>query len=135
MSNSIIRAELTTRLRAWADAQVPKVPIAFENAAFTKPLTGSFLQPVLVPNITIDADLAGTHQRLVGIFEIACWSPSGKGIVTVESLSASVIALFPLLPTVGTVHIQSTPYAGQAQPEPSGWIVVPVTVMYRYETI
>lgn len=133
MSNSIIRAVLETRLKAWADAQVPKIPFAPQGASFTKPNSGGFLEPILLPNGTINNDLSGKRKTHIGIFEVRCWYPSGKGMGDVEKLSNSIINLFPLLPKIGSVSIENTPYAEQPELDTSGWIIVPVMIMYRYE--
>lgn len=134
MSNAIIRAALETRLKAWADAQVVKIPIAFEGVSFTKPSSGPYLQPLLIPNVTVNQDLSGARKTLLGLFEVACWWPSGKGMGGVEKLAQSVVELFPLLPKSGVVSIESTPYAERPVLDESGWIVVPVIILYRYES-
>lgn len=134
MSNSIIRAAFETRLKAWADAQVPKIPIAFEGKSFTKPASGGYLQPLLVPNVTVDADLSGRRKRLLGIFEVNCWYPSGTGMGGVEQLAQSIVSLFPLLPKLGNVSVENTPYAERQMEDEAGWLIVPVVIMYRYET-
>ena len=133
MSNSIIRAELEGKLKTWADAQVPRVPIAFEGVSFTKPTTGAFLEPLLIPNVTAD-NLAGSRKTSLGIFEVRCWYPSGKGMGGVEQLTNSIINLFPLLPKTGVVSIENTPYAEHPQIDEAGWLIVPVLVFYRYES-
>ena len=135
MSNTIIRATLINKLRTWADAQVPKIPIAYENASFTKPLTGGFLQPTLVPNLTMSHELSGVRQTMLGIFEILCWYPSTKGMVGADALSDSVNALFQLLPKIGNVHMQNINHTSRPMLDDSGWIVVSVTIPYRYETV
>lgn len=133
MSNSIIRAELETRLKAWADAQTPKVPIAFENVPFVKPLDGVYLEAFLVPNITLDVAVDGSRQRHLGIFQVNCWAKSGKGMRQVEKLAQDVIDLFPLLPKVGVVSVDRTPVAESRLMDSAGWVIVPVTIPYRYE--
>lgn len=133
MSNNLIRAELETRLYTWANAQSPKIPIAFEGVAYTKPSDGVFLEAILIPNITNDVDVAATRQRLMGIFQVNCWAKSGKGMGEVERLANSIIDLYPILPKTGNVSIESTPYAGSPIHDTSGWVVIPVTIPYRYE--
>lgn len=134
MSNAIIRAALETRLKTWADAQTTKIPIAFEGASFTKPSTGPYLQPLLIPNITMDANISCTRKTLYGMFEVACWYPSGRGMGGVEQLTQSIINLFPVLPKIGSVSVENTPYAERPFIDDSGWIIVPVVIMYRYES-
>lgn len=133
MSNPIIRSELETRLKTWADAQTPKVPIAFEGIAFSKP-TGPFLEPLLFPNIVSDTTLAGDRQTYRGIFEVRCWCPSGRGMGAVERMASNIASLFPLLPKTGKVSVENTPYTERPQLDEAGWTIVPVMIMYRYES-
>jgi hypothetical protein len=133
MSNSTIRSTLETKLKVWADAQSPKIPVAFEGVSFNKPATGPYLEPLLIPNITSHNELSGQRTTRIGIFEVRCWWPSGKGMGGVEQLADKVATLFPMLPKVGSVSIENTPYAEHPQFDESGWIIVPVLVMYRYE--
>lgn len=134
MSNTVIRTELETRLKQWADAQVPKIPISFEGVPFTKPTSGVFLEAVLIPNVTLDTDVSASGKRRLGLFQVNCWAKSGKGMREVETLAQSVIDLFPILPKTGTVSIESTPFADQPLDDPAGWIIVPVLIQYRYES-
>jgi hypothetical protein len=134
MSNIIIRSELESRLKTWADAQVPKVPVAFEGMAFTKPSTGVFLEPTLIPMSTEDANVSGTRKRCYGVFHVNCWAKSGTGMRQVETLAQSIVTLFPLLPKTGAVSIESTPFVHEHDTDPAGWLIVPVTIQYRYES-
>lgn len=134
MSNSIIRSVFETQLKTWADAQVPKIPIAFEGASFSKPSSGTFLEPTLLPNVTLNHDLSGLRKTYLGIFEVKCWCQSGRGMGKVEQLAGSIINLFPMLPKAGVVSVEQTPHAEHTHLDDSGWIVVPVLILYRYET-
>jgi hypothetical protein len=134
MSNIIIRSELESRLKAWADAQVPKVPIAFEGMAFTKPADGVFLEPTLVPSITLDVDVSAKRKRRYGIFNVNCWAKSGTGMRQVETLAQGIVDAFPIYPKVGAVSIESTPFVHGHENDASGWLIVPVTIQYRYES-
>jgi hypothetical protein len=133
MSNAIIRATLESRLKAWADSQTPKIPIAFEGAPFTKPTTGAYLQPLLIPNITLNSDLSGKRNTLLGIFEVNCWIQSGRGMGGVEQIVNNIVNLFPVVPKTGNVSVENTPHAERPMVDDSGWIIVPVVIMYRYE--
>ena len=134
MSNALIRKAFESKLKTWADAQVPKIPIAFEGASFSKPNSGAYIEPVLIPNVTINNELSGKRTTLLGIFEVRCWHPSGTGMGGVEQLASSIINLFPLLPKVGRVSVESTPHSEQPSFDDAGWIIVPVLIFYRFET-
>lgn len=132
MSNAIIRASLESKLKAWADAQVPPIPIAFQGVPFTKPSTGLFLEPYLIPNETFNKELSGKRKTYIGLFQVNCWAPSGTGMGQVEQLSQSIVDLFPIVPKIGAVSIEQTPAAGRPMPD-DGWVIVPVTIKYRME--
>lgn len=134
MSNSVIRKELEGKLAAWASAQNPKIPVAYENTPFTKPSSGVFLEAFLIPAITLDRDVTGAGKRYLGMFQINCWAREGRGMAEAEALSASVIALFPMLPKQGNVSIEGTPYAEPSILDSAGWVITPVTIKYRYDT-
>lgn len=134
MSNKIIRAELETRLKAWADAQVPKIPVAFEGVSFTKPTSGPFIECFLLPSATLDSNVSATRKTRLGIFHVNVWAQSGKGMGQVESLAQSIVELFPILPKTGTVSIERTPFAGDHQDDIAGWLIIPVTIQYRHES-
>lgn len=134
MSNASIRAELETRLKTWADAQNPQVPIAFQNSPFTKPANGPFLEPILIPNETLNKTVAGTRKTHIGLFQVNCWAASGGGMRQVEQLAQSIVDLFPILPKTGTVSIEKTPEAERPMSDGSGWVIVPVMIKYRMET-
>lgn len=134
MSNKIIRAELETRLKMWAASQPTKIPVAYEGVAFTKPTDGMYLETFLLPTDVIDSDLAATRKRYIGIFQVNCWAKSGKGMGQVEQLAQNIIDLFPILPKTGAVSIERTPYAEGSILDDTGWIIVPVTIEYRYES-
>lgn len=134
MSNAKIRAELETRLKTWADAQSPQIPIAFQNVAFTKPANGPYLEPFLMPNATLNRTVDGKRKTYIGLFQINCWAQSGTGMGAVEALAQSVVNLFPMLPKTGAVSIEKTPEAAHPLPDDTGWVIVPVTVEYRMET-
>lgn len=129
-----IRSELETRLKTWADAQSPKIPIAFEGVPFTKPPGTPFLQAYLMPAVTINPTVDGIRSREVGIFQVNCWVADGKGSAEAEALARNIINLFPLVPKTGTVSIEKTPSMASPLID-DGWRVVPVTITYRQELI
>lgn len=133
MSNKIIRAELETRLKTWADAQNPRLPIAFQNAAFTKP-NGPYLEAYLLPNATLNKTVDGKRKTYMGIFQVNCWYPSGKGMGPVEQIAQDIVNLYPMLPKIGAVSIEKTPDAEGPEWDTSGWVIVPVVIHYRMET-
>jgi hypothetical protein len=131
MSDALIRAELETRLMTWASAQ--GIPVAWEQVDFEKPTT-KFLQPYLIPVDTLNPTTDGKRARSIGLFQVNCWAPVGKGMGEVEALAQAVIDLFPLLPKTGAVSIEQTPSTARPIADEPGWIIVPVTIKYRNES-
>ena len=128
-----VRAELETKLKAFADAQVPVVPIAFEDTPFTKPTNSPFLECVIVPAATFNVTVDGNRIRELGVMQVNVWYPSGQGAGKGEALANKVIAHFPVVPISGTVVVTQTPFKSRAIKDESGWRIVPVTVNYRQE--
>lgn len=134
MSTPIIRAALETRLANWAAAQVPAIPVSYQNVSFTKPTSGLFLECILIPNVTLDREVTGAKHTRYGLFQVNCWGPQGTGMRAAEALAESVATLYPVFPKVGVVSVEQTPHVGAALDGGSGWELVPVLVKYRYET-
>lgn len=130
MSNQLIRASLEGRLQTLATSL--GVSVAWENVAFEKPTT-KFLEPFLIPVTTINTDVAGHRATYLGMFQVNCWAPTGNGMGDVSALAQSVIDAFPMLPKSGAVSIESTPSAAPPMEDEQGWVIVPVTIKYRYE--
>lgn len=135
MSTIDIRTELETRLKTWADSKSPKVQIAFQNVAFTKPVGLPFLECILIPNTTVNNEISGTRKTHLGLFQVNCWAPKGAGMRQAESLAQSVSDLYPILPKTGSVSIEQTPSIGRGILDDSGWIIVPVLIKYRHEAV
>lgn len=133
MSNAVVRAALETKLKQWADSQSPAVPVSFENVSFTKPSDGTFLECMLIPNMTLNKEVSGSRATLVGLFQVNCWARQGKGMRAAEQLAQNVINLYPIVPKTGAVSIEGTPYAESPLYDNSGWIIVPVVINYRLE--
>lgn len=130
---NIIRQELETRLKAFADAQTPPVLLSYEAVPFIKPTNfAPFLQCFFIPSITLNTDVAGSHKRELGIFQVNVWCADGNGSATIEALAQGVIDAFPIIPKTGSVSIEQTPHMSAAIID-NGWRIVPVTIRYRLE--
>lgn len=133
MSIPTIRAALESRLKTWADAQNPVVKIAFQGVGFQKPST-PFLECFLIPNVAMHRDVAATHERHLGFFQVNCWAPSGSGMGQAEALAQSIKALYPVMPKTGSVSIESPPKIDKALVDSTeAWVIVPVLITYRFE--
>lgn len=131
MSNAVIAAALETRLKTLADSL--GVLVAWEGREFLKP-EGMWFEAFLLPNETMNYELSGTRKTYLGLFQVNCWAPTGRGLGPLRALAQSVIDEFQLVPKTGSVSIEATPTADRPiESDPSGWVAVPVLIKYRYE--
>jgi hypothetical protein len=137
MSDALVRAAFETRLLAWANAQVPAIPVAFENASFTAP-DGRYARAYLLPAPTACETFNGEHRRRMGVFQVSLCMPIGTGPGAAATLAASLDAAFPLSTpmTQGSIKVflLSPMSPGPALQEPTHFIV-PVSCTYRADTI
>lgn len=136
MSQKAIRALYEGRLNTWAKARVPALPVAFQNAAFTKPSTGSYLRAFLLPNDTDSRYLEGTDRVYMGVFQVSIVAPLNGGPAVAEGILSELDALFPAyLDLTSTLKVTTiTPLsAAPAQQEPDAY-VIPASFSYRATT-
>ena len=133
MSNAA-RVELETRLAAFAAAQTPALPIAWEGVPFTKPSTGGYLEAFLLSANTINPTVDGKRKRDLGIFQVIVYFPDGSGVGTLETVAQGIVDAFPVVPQSSTVVITNTPSTTHTTPDTSGWRWLPVSIPYRIES-
>lgn len=96
MSDRLIRAAFETRLNIWANARIPKLPIAFEDVAFNPPSDGgTYLQAYLLPARTDSQDLEGAHTAFFGVFQVSIVTASGNGRGAASAIADELRELFP----------------------------------------
>jgi hypothetical protein len=127
-----IRSEIESRLAAYAAAQTPKIPVAYENVGFTKPTTGCYLEIFMLNSTATSRDVGASGVRYKGMFQINCYAPLGAGMSTVDALADAVIQVYPVLPKVGTVSVEAPLNASAGIPV-DGFMCVPVTGRFRVE--
>ena len=136
MSNAIIRSALESRLKTWADAQVPPIPIAYQNAPFTAPTQSRYLRAYLLPAETSSRLVEGTDRSYMGMFQISICVPEGTGPGAAEQLIASLETLFPAPLTISKsgLNIRITkPISASPSMQETGLYVVPVNIRYRVD--
>ena len=126
-----VRSEVETTLKTWADAQVPPVPIAFENKAFNKPVSGPYLAVFFLDTVTVNAEVSAATERETGVFQIDVCSRTGVGTKECEALRDSVVALFPVLPKTGAYSVERPPQKSAFRPRDDGFLVSHISVSYR----
>lgn len=103
MSFNTVRAGLESRVKTWAAAQTPPVPIAWEGIKFD-PVPGvPYLRVDILPATTLSNDLAGEHREWNGIMQVSVLIPQGQGPYFVDGVVLPGLdALFS--PGVGFVY-------------------------------
>ncbi len=132
MSITTIRYDLQTKLKAFADSR--SLPVAWEGVEFSKPASGVWLQPFLLPAATLNYTLNCYRSTFVGTFQVNVWSRQGKGFKEAETVADELVASFPVMPKVGYVSIERTPSIDSKIYDNGGWVITPVTMRYRYES-
>lgn len=129
-----IRQEVEKALLAFASSQTPKIPIAFEGVAFTKPLKGPYLEIVFLEPAVINPTIDVTRVRKFGVIQIMCFVEDGKGLKELDALTEAVAALFPVhqKQLYTTFTVEQTPSISGSMPEDRFRCAV-VRVKYRQE--
>lgn len=138
MSDRIIRSLFEAHLKAWADARLPKLPIAYEDVAFTPPANGAaFLKAFLLPGNTDSEDLEGKHTSYRGVFQVSVVTASGAGRGAAALIADEIAALLPnnlALTKAGFKVFVRSPMAtaGAIQGDTSSSL--PLSFQYRADT-
>lgn len=130
MTQAIIRKAFETRLKTWADALSPVMPIAWQNKAFSPPV-GRYARAFLIPAPTEARYLLPDDRTYSGIFQVTLCMPLDTGSSAMETLVASLAAAFPHTFTQDSTTIWLTkPFsAAPALPDDARYIV-PVSAPY-----
>jgi hypothetical protein len=138
MSDRIIRSLFEARLKAWADARLPKLPIAYEDVSFAPPADGSaYLKAFLLPGNTDSEDLEGKHTSYRGVFQISVVTATGSGRGAAGLIAEDIAMLFPnnlaLTKADFTVYVRS-PMATAAALQGETTSSLPLSFQYRADT-
>jgi len=131
MTQRTIRLEVEAKVKAWAAAQSPAIPIAYENVAFTKPDT-TFIELYLIPATTVNKTVSAARKTLTGLIQFNIYTKEGVGTKKSEELAQTLIDLFPVVPKTGSVSIEQTGSIMNTLYE-AQWLVTPVRFRYRQE--
>ncbi len=134
MSNSVVRAAIEGRLKAWAAEQVPPIKIAFQNVAFTPTSGTSYLRGTIIPAQTKNQSVGGLHKHYHGMYQVSVYVPEGSGPGDAETLTKAIEVLFKCPTTIvqsgRNVNVLRTPAVAQGMPDGSGFFMTPVTIWY-----
>ena len=139
MSDRIIRSLFEGRLKTWATARVPSLPIAFEDVAFTPPADGSpYLRAFLLPANTTSEDLEGKHTAYRGVFQVSVVTKAGGGRGPAELIAEEIAALLPnnlqLTKTGFSVYVRSPMSTAPSQAADTTTLL-PLSFQYRADTV
>lgn len=135
MSQSLIRAAFETRLKTWADAQTPAIPLAWQNVPFA-PTPGRYARALLLPSPTRCDTLEGGHRRYQGIFQVSLVMPVGAGSRTAEVLAGDLDATFPMTFEHDGLRIcLLQPMSAAPAIADADRYVIPVSAPYRVDVI
>lgn len=138
MSDKIIRSLFEGRLKTWATARVPPLPIEYEDVAFTPPSDGSpYLRSYLLPANTTSEDLEGKHTAYRGVYQISVVTKAGEGRGAASLIADELAALFPnnlaMTKTSFTVYTRSPMSTATAQ-QGDTTTSLPLSFVYRADT-
>jgi hypothetical protein len=137
MSDALIAQAFETTLKAWADAQTPAIPVAWENVAFEPPSSGGrYMHAFMLPNRTRSLFLDGSGRTRVGIFQINLSMPIGTGAGAARTLAAALDTAFSVTITAGGLRIYLLSPMSAAPPLPNSHrFVVPISAEYRADSV
>lgn len=137
MSKIKVRNAIEPLVYAWANAQTPKVSIAWESVDF-KPLKDNTKQPpellpwvqvTLIPADTVSGSLCAAEYK--GLLHINVFGQAGKGATLVDQLAESLAAVFHAGLNKNGVRIPRPPSVGQGRPDEDGYYMVPMRARYQ----
>lgn len=112
MSDRLIRSLFESWLKAWADAREPKLPIAFEDVAFTPPPgDASYLKVYLLPGNTDCEDLEGKHTSFRGVLQVSIVTKAGSGRGAAGLIAEELAALYPNNLELKKLELGKEPFA------------------------
>lgn len=137
MSDALVRAAFESRIAAWAAAQVPPIPVSYQNVTFTPP-AGRYARCWVLPVPTQAETFDGLGRLRRGIFQVDLCMPIGAGPGAANTLAASLDVAFPLTGPMaqGGINIYLlTPLSQASGMQEPDHYVVPVSTEYRSDTI
>lgn len=137
MSLPDIRYLLESRLKTWAAAESPAIPVAWQNVALTPPAT-RYLRAFVLPAETGSQTLDGSHRRYTGVWQVNVVVPIGTGPGAAEAIAQEIADLYPmndLLSMTGLDLYITSPMSIHPAIQDSDRFTVPVSCRYRADTV
>jgi hypothetical protein len=129
-----IRQEVEGAIEAFANSQSPALPIAYEGKPFTKPTGIPWLEIVFLNSVVTSATVDASRTRTYGTIQINVFCPDGRGMKQLDSLTATVAALFPVTDRAryATFYVDQPPNISPAMID-TQFRMAAVRVKYRQE--
>ncbi len=135
MTQSIIRKGFESRLKTWADAQTPAIPVAWQNVTFTPP-AGRYVRAFLLPNPTQSETLERGHRAFLGVFQVSLCMTIGTGSAVAEALVASLDSHFESSFIQDGLRIYLlSPMSAATAIQDGDRYVIPVSASYRADSV
>jgi len=138
MTENLLRAALEGRLKVWAAARAPALPVAWPNVKFEPPANAPYLRAFLIRGETGSEDLEGLHAARRGIFQVTVCVPVGTSAVLVDQIVGELQALFPnnmRLPAGAALALINSPVSQSQGMSDGTHYCVPAWFRYRMDTI
>lgn len=126
------RTEIETTLANFLNTLAPAIPVAWEGVPFNKPTSGIWVQPFMVSNTPVCANIGAQRFRTIGTYQINVFFKDGEGSAKVEAFANQIAALYPVFPKSGTVSFDK-PTNAQTPYTDTDFRVVPVRIVWRTE--
>ena len=136
--NSDIREAFETRINAFAAAQTPALPVAWENVTYSPSPQVAYLRAAMLPGTTQNPWQNTQNQRLVGLYQVNVYAVQDAGPAAAEALADAIIALFPRgsMTQNGTIiNIDTAGWRTQGLNDENGFFFIPVRIRYRQDVI
>lgn len=134
MSEQLIRKAFESRLKTWADAQTPAIPIAWQNLKFTPP-GGRYVEAAMLLAPVQTTSLDGVCKAWRGVFQVVFCLPVNIGSSTAESLIASLRTAFPVYFDQDTIRVfRLSEFSAAPSITRSDRYSVPASCQFRVDT-
>lgn len=136
--NQDIREAFETRIAAYAAAQKPPIPVAWENTSYTPSPQTMYLRCAMLPAVTQNPSMGAPHVRLVGLYQINVYGIQDGGPAGAEAVADAIIALFPrgaMIQNGVTINIDTTGSRAQGLNDVNGFYFIPVRIRYREDVL
>jgi hypothetical protein len=96
MSLALVRKLFEARVEEWAQTQIPKIPVSYENVEFKPPVGSTWAKVTIIPADTESQYLDESDRIYRGVLFINIFTKKGVGSGLINTIVESLEAEFPL---------------------------------------